>query len=268
MRRADRLEVRAEAVPGRRVGSVIRRVAAGGQGQDRDQANEHESREMEAHARDNGARASGFREPFHAGPVTLFASPMDELDEITVTRARRGDVRAFASLVRRYQRPVHAVIGRILAGVASAAEVDELAQEVFLRVFRALPGFEPQGPGRLTKWILTIASRLAIDELRRQRLPITAEVDTDQIESSGPRADADAASHRVAAEIARALASLTPEQRATFVLREFHDFDYDDIARALDVDLGTVKSRLSRARTALRAFLDDAGGARSGGCDA
>jgi RNA polymerase sigma-70 factor (ECF subfamily) len=189
---------------------------------------------------------------------------MDDLDEITLTRARRGDQAAFASLVRRYQRPVHAVIGRILTGVASRAEVDELAQDVFLRVYRALPGFESQGPGRLTKWILTIAGRLAIDELRRARLP-TDRADADRIPAAGPSADAAATQGQLAAAVVRALETLTPEQRATFVLREFHDFEYDELARALDVDLGTVKSRLSRARTALRAALADDAGAETGG---
>ncbi len=179
---------------------------------------------------------------------------MDDLDEITLTRARRGDARAFAALVTRYQRPVHAVLGRILTGVASAAEVDELAQDVFLRVYRALPGFESRGPGRLTKWVLTIAGRLAIDELRRPRATVTA-LDADTLTSEGPATDASIARRQLGVALVRALEELTPEQRATFVLREFHDFDYDELARALDVDLGTIKSRLSRARAALRARL-------------
>jgi len=188
---------------------------------------------------------------------------LDDLDEITLTRARRGDQRAFAALVRRYQRPVHAVIGRVLTGAATPAEVDELAQEVFLRVFRALPSFESRGPGRLTKWVLTIAGRLAIDELRRARPPIGGDVEV--VADPGPGADGDAVRARLAATLARALATLTPDQRAAFVLREFHDFDYDDIARALDIDLGTVKSRIARARTALRAFLTADDEARSKG---
>lgn len=179
---------------------------------------------------------------------------MDDLDEITLTRARRGDARAFAALVARYERPVHAVLGRILTGVASAAEVDELAQDVFLRVYRALPGFESRGPGRLTKWVLTIAGRLAIDELRRPRATVTA-LDADTLTSEGPATDASIARRQLGAALIRALEELTPEQRATFVLREFHDFDYDELARALDVDLGTIKSRLSRARAALRTRL-------------
>jgi RNA polymerase sigma-70 factor (ECF subfamily) len=183
---------------------------------------------------------------------------MDDLDEITLTRARRGDPRAFAALVTRYQRPVHAVLSRILTGVASAAEVDELAQDVFLRVFRALPGFESRGPGRLTKWVLTIAGRLAIDELRRPRATV-APIDAEALATRAPSTDATTARRQLHAALVRALEALTPEQRATFVLREFHDFDYDELARALDVDLGTVKSRLSRARSALRALLAEHG---------
>lgn len=179
---------------------------------------------------------------------------MEDLDEITLTRARRGDASGFAALVTRYQRPVHAVLSRILIGVASAAEVDELAQEVFLRVYRALPGFEPRGPGRLTKWILTIAGRLAIDELRRPRATITA-IDASELASEAPATDALTERRQLAGAVIRALEALNPELRATFVLREFHDFEYDELARALDVDLGTIKSRLSRARTALRALL-------------
>lgn len=181
---------------------------------------------------------------------------MHDLDEITLTRARRGEGQAFAALVTRYQRPVHAVVSRILLGVASSAEVDELAQEVFLRVYRALPGFESRGPGRLTKWVLTIASRLAIDELRRPRARVLP-IDAEALESPGPSSDAATARRQLSAALLRALEALTPEQRATFVLREFHDFDYDDLARALDVDVGTIKSRLSRARTALRVLLAD-----------
>lgn len=179
---------------------------------------------------------------------------MDDLDELTLARARRGDPRAFGRLVERYQRPVHAVVGRILTGVASAAEVDELAQEAFLRVFRGLPGFESQGPGRLTKWVLTIAARLAIDERRRPRLP-TSTIDPEAVVGLGPGAETAASQARLAQALVAALETLTPEQRAVFVLREFHDFDYGELAQAFDVDVGTIKSRLGRARAALRVLL-------------
>lgn len=177
-------------------------------------------------------------------------SPEPELDELTLARAQRGDDRACRELVVRYQKPVFALLGRML--VTRRPVVEDLAQETFLRVFRALPTFSPSGPARLSTWILTIATRLALDELRRrppQTEPLTAEVAT----IAGP--DADAQRRAVAAAITRAVADLSADHRAIFLLREYHGLEYDEIARALDLDPGTVKSRLSRARAALRDAL-------------
>src|SRR5690349_21305814 len=89
-----------------------------------------------------------------------------ELDELTLARAQRGDEASCRSMVGRYQGPVFAMLGRRLG---SDGLVEDLAQETFLRVFRALPGFRPAGRARLSSWILTIATRLALDELRRRR---------------------------------------------------------------------------------------------------
>src|SRR5512146_2445596 len=89
-----------------------------------------------------------------------------ELDELTLRRAQRGDQRAWRDLVERYQQPVHAVIWRLLAGRAQHRAPD-LAQETFVRVLRALQRFDPAGPAKLSTWILTIATRLALNELRR-----------------------------------------------------------------------------------------------------
>src|SRR5262245_42484489 len=93
------------------------------------------------------------------------ASTAEELDQVTLARAQRGDEGACRTLVVTYQRPVFALLSRILR-----RNVDDLAQETFLRVFRALPRFRPAGPARLSTWILTIATRLAIDELRAARV--------------------------------------------------------------------------------------------------
>src|SRR5262245_48554442 len=95
----------------------------------------------------------------------------DELDEVTLARARRGEAAACRMLVKRYGRMVFALGWRMLAGRGGNAAVEDLAQETFLRVFRALPGFKSDGPARLSSWILTIAARLCTDELRRRPLP-------------------------------------------------------------------------------------------------
>jgi RNA polymerase sigma-70 factor, ECF subfamily len=187
-------------------------------------------------------------------PVT--ASPPAELDELTLARAQRGDARARRDLVLRYQRPVFALLSRMLYGRAANQPVEDLAQETFLKVFRALPGFDRHGSARLSTWILTIATNLAIDELRRRRLPTDALSPADEPASTAAT-DADAERRRLADVLRRAIDDLPPEYRAAFLLREYHEFEYTEIASNLQIDLGTVKSRLSRARAALRRSLEE-----------
>ena len=178
-----------------------------------------------------------------------------DLDEVTLARAKTGDRQAFRALVERYQRPVFSLLSRMLLPAGRESLVEDLAQEAFVRVFRGLPTFGSDGRTNLAAWILTIAARLAIDELRRQ--PQRHESLDQQALGVAGGASADHESERrgVASAIERAVAELTPEQRAAFLLREVHEMDYESIADALAVDVGTVKSRLSRARAALRRAL-------------
>jgi RNA polymerase sigma-70 factor (ECF subfamily) len=175
--------------------------------------------------------------------------PVEPLDELTLLRAQRGDERAWRDLIARFQPPVHALIWRLLAGRARH-RVEDLTQETFVRVLKALPKFDPAGPASLSTWILTIATRLTLNELRR---PEAAVLEGDVV--GRDRADADAERRRLGAAIAEGVAALPEAQRAVLVLREYHDLNYDEIAGALELDVGTVKSRLSRARTALREHL-------------
>lgn len=177
-----------------------------------------------------------------------------ELDELTLRRAQRGEPAACRALVERYQRPVFALLHRML-GAARRDRVEDLAQETFLSVFRSLGQFAPLGPARLSSWILTIASRRAIDELRRAG-EAPAELSEERLVSSA-RADDRARRRDLGERVERAVGGLAPEYRAAFLLREMHGLEYAEIARALSIDLGTVKSRLSRARAALRAALAD-----------
>lgn len=178
-----------------------------------------------------------------------------ELDEVTIAGAQRGNMRAKRALVERYQRPVVALVSRLLHGYADSGLIEDIAQETFLRVFRALPKFDRNGPARLSTWILTIASHRSIDELRKRRL------DTRPLEHAGPelqavdRADDAAERKMLAGLIQKAVEGLAPEYRVAFVLREYHGLEYVEIARALEIDLGTVKSRLNRARRRLREAL-------------
>jgi RNA polymerase sigma-70 factor, ECF subfamily len=179
--------------------------------------------------------------------------PHADLDELTLARAQRGDRDARADLVARYQRPVFALLSRMLG--RQRALVEDLAQETFLRVLRALPTFDARGPARLSTWILTITTRLALDHFRRRpdhALDLQA---TGAIPAALPRPDQDVDRRALALELVRAVDDLGAPFRAAFLLREVHGLSYDDIATALDIDIGTVKSRLSRARRALQSAL-------------
>jgi RNA polymerase sigma-70 factor (ECF subfamily) len=173
-----------------------------------------------------------------------------EIDEHTLRSAAAGERDAARMLVETYQVRVFALASRVLAG-RGRATIEDVAQDTFLQVFRRLPSFAPDGAAKLSTWILTIAARRAIDELRKQRPALVAEIEY----TSDARGDDRAIRKELVAAIESALRELSPELRAAFVLREYHGLDYAEIARALSIDLGTVKSRLSRARAALRVRL-------------
>jgi len=183
-------------------------------------------------------------------PAAAALHRAEPLDELTVKRAQRGDERAWRALIARYQQPVHALVWRMLAGRARH-RVEDLVQETFVRVLRALPSFDPAGPATLTTWMLTIATRLALNELRR---PEAAALEREP--EGAARADDETERSRLAAAIALGVGALPDGQRAVLVLREYHELDYGEIATVLEIDLGTVKSRLARARAALRAHLE------------
>lgn len=147
---------------------------------------------------------------------------------------------------------VFATIGRIVGPGTGAAQVEDLAQEAFLKALRALPRFDPSGPAKVSSWLLTIATRVALSDLRRRRIatePLSAAPEPS--ERPFERLDA-------RRRIEQAAATLTPEQRAVFVLRDLHGLTETEVARALDLDVSAAKSRLHRARARLRRALTEA----------
>jgi RNA polymerase sigma-70 factor (ECF subfamily) len=174
-----------------------------------------------------------------------------ELDELSLVRAQRGDRAAQTILIQRYQRPVFAMLSRMVG--RDRALVEDLAQETFLRALRALPRFSARGPARLSTWIITIAIRLALDHLRRK----TPRLEDAQaaLPTAFPWPDQDVQRHATAVALTEAVEALGAPFRAAFLLREVHGLSYEEIARVLEVDPGTVKSRLARARAALQVAL-------------
>jgi RNA polymerase sigma-70 factor, ECF subfamily len=182
----------------------------------------------------------------HAAPW-----PSDETE--LVAGARAGDRTACRALVRRYERAVFSQLRGVLLPSGRGGVVEDLAQETFLRAFRALPRYVSDGRAKFSTWLLTIATRLALNELRR-RPGATLSMDAVEhwpADDGDPRLEAPL----VGRAVESAVRSLSPPLRAAFMLRELHGFEYAEISEALGVDLGTVKSRLSRARARLREAL-------------
>lgn len=170
---------------------------------------------------------------------------MQEPDPRTLARARQGDLVAFEELVRTYQAEVFRFT-RHLTGDRSAAE--DVTQEAFLRAFRFIGGY--RGETRFSSWLFRIARNCAIDAMRRQHYPV---VDAD----SRPERARSVADPVIRAELDAAIRSLGDEHRETFLLVEVLGLSHREVADILSIRVGTVKSRMFRARQALCSALDD-----------
>lgn len=179
-------------------------------------------------------------------------------DTALVAACQRGDQAAFSELVRRHQRAVH----RIAYGLTrSAADADDLAQETFVRAWGAIARFELGQP--LMPWLARICTNQAYSLFRhRKRRPETS---IEPLVEAGRQwgVDDDPADHSARSEHERRLrdgfAQLSEEHQAVLALRVLEDMSYEDIAAALHVPIGTVMSRLSRARSELKRRLAAAG---------
>jgi len=207
-------------------------------------------------------------------PVTPPARGPDADLEL-VQRVQRGDARAFDLLVIKYQRRVERLIARF---VRDADLVQDIAQEAFIRAYRALPQF--RGESAFYTWLYRIAVNTAKKQLMvLGRDPVMTESalsdSRDEAdETSAPRLEprdeetpeAVLASKEVARAVNEAIESLSDELRQAIVLREIEGLSYDEIAQVMNCPVGTVRSRIFRAREAiaqrLRPVLDRRGGQR------
>lgn len=173
-----------------------------------------------------------------------------ELDGERLRRARAGDRSAVSELLREEQGRVWSVCRRMLAG--RPQEAPDVAQDAMVKLVRELPAFDPGGRASFATWVVTVTTRVCLDHLRRSRVrsvsPLALRA---TVESAGPE------TRPYAREVEACIARLPAEQRAVLVLRAYHDLDLDEIATSLKIARGTVKSRLSRARVALRELLED-----------
>src|SRR5438552_8716250 len=175
----------------------------------------------------------------------------DSEDRELVEQFARGDSHAFDAIVQRYEQRVYAIALRMTGNIEDARDA---MQDVFISALRALRSF--RGDAQLSTWIHRVAVNASLDVLRKRKRHVAQpleEAGERPSEDIGPE-DAAARAAR-AVEVQRALQAVSEEHRAVLVLHDLQDLDYAETAAALDIPVGTVKSRLHRARIEMAALL-------------
>ena len=185
------------------------------------------------------------------------------VDQELVERVQAGDKRAFDLLVLKYQRKVQRLVSRF---VRDSGEVDDVVQEAFIKAYRALPTF--RGDAAFYTWIYRIAINCAKNYLAspaRRIVPASdlMSEDDDDMESferndglhDVATPDAEYASKQIAEAVNRAMAALPDDLRTAVTLREIEGLSYEEIAEAMECPIGTVRSRIFRAREAIATEL-------------
>jgi RNA polymerase sigma-70 factor (ECF subfamily) len=184
---------------------------------------------------------------------------MIEIDLQTVRAAQRGDEDAARTLIDRLHRPILATAYRFL-GPRYREEIEDIGQEIFLKIFRSLDRFDPDRGVKFTTWVYAFVRNHCFDVQKKKRLPATSltGVEDEQIEvdAEAPTPEAEAEQTELGARIEAAVATLADDQRMAFILREYEGLDYAQIAEVMDVSEGTIKSRLHRAKQSLRRRLE------------
>ena len=198
-----------------------------------------------------------------------------DADALLIERVKQGDMRAFEMLVVKYQRRIERLIGRMVRDVDLVADI---AQETFIRAYRAIPQF--RGESAFYTWLYRIAVNTAkkqLMELKRDPLVTeSARAARDEDEEPGSRVEneltdgetpeAVLASKQIASAVNFAIEALSDDLRQAITLREIDGFSYEEIAELMNCPIGTVRSRIFRAREAialrLRPLLDTRDGER------
>ena len=177
-----------------------------------------------------------------------------------IRRSTQGDLDAFNHLVERYQRPVYNLCLRMLA---SADTAEDATQDAFIAAFRAIQRFRGTQSGGFRAWLYRIAVNACYDEMRRRRSRLTVSLDVPRGESGqtidvpnpGPTLEERAQTAELGSAIQGALNALPSDQRLAVILCDVQGMEYAEIAQIMGVSLGTVKSRINRARGRLRERL-------------
>ncbi len=181
-----------------------------------------------------------------------------------VRRCNAGDAVAWEEIVQRFNRRIYNICYRF---TGSSDEAEDLAQEVFIKMYRTLKSYDAD-KGALMTWVATLTRNLLVDHFRKSKQdrltdsmdePLSQEDEglslAAQLPDTAPSPDARLQTREAQEMVQRALRKLSPELREAVILRDLQDMDYRDIALALKVPEGTVKSRINRGRTELARLL-------------
>jgi RNA polymerase sigma-70 factor (ECF subfamily) len=190
----------------------------------------------------------------------------DEADEALMVRYQKGEVRAFEILLTRHRKPV---FNFILRFVRNRAVAEDLLQETFMRVIKGAPNY--QRKAKFTTWLYTIARNLCVDQSRRAKHRKHPSLDAplkagdagnsgtllDVVPGTDMATDRQAVSQQLHHTLHRAIDTLSEEQREVFLMREFLDMPFKQIAEVVGVPENTVKSRMRYALEKLRLELEE-----------
>jgi RNA polymerase sigma-70 factor (ECF subfamily) len=181
-------------------------------------------------------------------------------EKLLIQKCKNGDIPSFEILIESYQKKVFNIAYRMLSNADDASDV---AQEVFLKVFKSIANFKEESS--LSTWIYRITTNVCLDEMRRRKKTAVismnstiqlgdGEIDI-QIEDESLHPDEIVEEKELKDEVKKAIESLNDEHKIVIILRDINGLSYDEIANTLQCSLGTVKSRINRARNSLKSIL-------------
>lgn len=184
-----------------------------------------------------------------------FMTIMESHEDKLISRAVAGDGAAFSELMTMHEKRMYAVALRMCA---NREDAQDCLQDAMLRVYRSIGGFK--GQSSFSTWVYRITMNTCLDELRRRKTRSASSLDT-MLEGGWSPTDGENGPEKqaVASEQRRvlnsAIADLPEDMRSAIVLRDVQGFSYEEIAEMLEVNIGTIKSRISRGREKLRQIL-------------
>ena len=196
--------------------------------------------------------------------MQLAPTEESQLTAVVIKRCLGGDASAWEEIVRTHNRRIYNICYRF---TGSQDDAEDLTQEVFIRIYKTLKSYDLER-GAFTTWVTTMTRNLLVDHFRKSKQDrMTDSMDAspaadedaptlgDQIQDEKPRPDAAVETQQKQKMVQEALKKLSPELREAVILRDLQDMDYREIADALKVPEGTVKSRINRGRTELARLL-------------